>query len=121
MSHHHVLLHSWGKTPLKHMKCYKQLMGMRFCLDHKTFQWFKCFQEGREDVEDDLRSGRPKTTSNPELVDKVRNLLARDCQLTPRMTASELNVNKESKQSIITTDLGKRKICVNLCHTVCAR
>lgn len=41
-------------------------------------QWFKRFQEGREDVEGDPYRGWPKTTSNPELVGKACNLLTRE-------------------------------------------
>jgi hypothetical protein len=49
-------------------------------------------------------------TSNPKLADEMCNLLAgtADC----RMMVSELNMNNVSIRSIITTDLGKRKICV---------
>lgn len=59
-----------------------------------TFRWFKRFQEGREDVENKPRSGRPEMTVNPELVDKVSNLLTRDSRLTLRFMAGELNENK---------------------------
>jgi hypothetical protein len=41
----------------------------------------------------------------------VHKLLAKDYQLTFRIMANELNVNKESTRSIITMELGKRKNC----------
>jgi hypothetical protein len=60
-------------------------------------------------VEDDPHHGRLNMTSNTEFVDKVCNLPTRDCQLIYRLTASEVNVNKETIRS---TDLRKRKIYV---------
>jgi hypothetical protein len=64
-------------------------------------------------VENDHHCGQLKITSNAELVDKVCSFLVRDHQLTCKSMASELNVNKESIMSIITTDLGKWTIYSN--------
>jgi hypothetical protein len=61
----------------------------------QTFWWFKCFQEVREDVEDDPNGGQLKMTSNQELVDRGHNLLTGDHWLILRMMLSELNVSKE--------------------------
>ncbi|KOC63099.1 Putative uncharacterized protein FLJ37770, partial [Habropoda laboriosa] len=78
----------------------------------QTFRWFKRFNNGRNDIEDDARSGRLRTTSNPpELVGKVRDLLKNDASLTHRMIADEFEADKESIRSIITRKLGKRKVC----------
>jgi hypothetical protein len=53
---------------------------------------------------------KPKTAPKSELVDNVHALLETDRRLTLTMIASKVNVNKVSVRSIITTDLGKRKI-----------
>jgi hypothetical protein len=71
-------------------------------------------------VEGDPCSGQPKTPSNPELVDKVSNLLTRDHWQMLKMVESELHVIKELIRSIIITDFGKRMMCMkfvpyNLC------
>jgi hypothetical protein len=39
------------------------------------FEWHKWFKEGRKNVEDDERSGRPRSDRTDENVEKVRNLL----------------------------------------------
>jgi hypothetical protein len=41
----------------------------------QTFQWFKHFQEGRQDVKNDPRSGRPKMTTNPKFGERCINYL----------------------------------------------
>ena len=43
-----------------------------------VFEWYRRFQEGREDVQDDPRSGQPKTQRTDANVDRVRNLLCSD-------------------------------------------
>jgi hypothetical protein len=37
-------------------------------------EWYKRFQDGREDVEDDERSGRPSTSIMDENVKKVEKI-----------------------------------------------
>jgi len=36
-----------------------------------VFKWHKAFKEGRENVEDDPRSGRPTSSTNDENVEVV--------------------------------------------------
>jgi hypothetical protein len=45
------------------------------------------YSEGREDLEDDPRSGLPSTARNSERVSKVRELMRRDCPIpvTPKL------------------------------------
>jgi transposase len=62
-----------------------------------VFEWHRRFREGREDVQDDPRSGQPKTHRT-------------DRRLGVRLIAEELNMNRETGRQIITEDLGMRKI-----------
>ena len=48
----------------------------------RVFEWHKRFVEGREDVEDDLKSGRPCTFTTDTNIEKVRQLVCSDCRLT---------------------------------------
>ena len=41
----------------------------------KTFEWHKRFIEGREDINDDSRAGRPSTSRSLEMVAKVRKII----------------------------------------------
>ena len=83
---------------------------LRTCL----FEWHRRFNEGREKVEDDHRSGRPSTSRTDENVERVRQKVRSDRRLTVRMRADELGINNERVWRIITEDLGMRKICAKM-------
>jgi len=46
-----------------------------------VFEWHRRFKEGREDVQDDPRSGQSKTQRTDANVDRVRTLLRSDRRL----------------------------------------
>ena len=46
-----------------------------------VFKWHKAFKEGRENVEDDPRSGRPISSTNDENVEVVRTVMVKDRRL----------------------------------------
>ncbi|KAJ4446455.1 hypothetical protein ANN_13151 [Periplaneta americana] len=73
-----------------------------------VYEWFERFREGKETIEDEPRSGPPSTSRTPEMIEKVRQMLAQDRRLTLRLIAEELDI---SKDAIVRDDLGKRKIC----------
>ena len=80
----------------------------------RLFKWHGRFKEGKEQVEDDHRSGRPSTSRADENVERVRQTVRSNRRLTVRMTAGELGMNSEKVWSIITEDLGMRKICTKM-------
>jgi hypothetical protein len=43
-----------------------------------VFEWQRHFKEGREDVQDDPRSGQPKTQRTDAMVNRVRILVRSD-------------------------------------------
>ena len=47
-----------------------------------VFLWYKRFKEGREDVEDDPRGGRPSTGRNESNADLVKKMAREDRRLT---------------------------------------
>ena len=103
-----------GKTPTEALKLLQEVYGdnttSRTCL----FEWHRRFKKGREEVEDDLRSGRPSTSRTEENVEHVRQKVQSNCRLTVRMIADELGMNSERVWRIITEDLGMRKICAKM-------
>ena len=72
------------------------------------------FKEGREEVEDDHRRGRPSTSGTDEDVEHVRQKAWSDRCLTVGMIADKLGMNSERVWRIITEDLGIRKICAKM-------
>ena len=63
-----------------------------------VFEWHRGFKEGREDVQDDPRSGQPKTQRSYANVDRVRTLVRR---LRVRVTAEELIMNRETVRQMV--------------------
>ena len=43
-----------------------------------VYKWIQRFREGREDLEDDPRAGRPTTSRNAEKIDAVQHLIDED-------------------------------------------
>jgi hypothetical protein len=65
-----------------------------------VFRWHKDFKEGRENVEDDPRSGRPLWATNYQNVEVVRAVMAKDHRLSVRMIAEETGLDKNSVRGI---------------------
>ena len=51
-----------GKTPTEALKLLQQVYGDDMMSRTRLFEWHWRFKEGREEVEDDHRSGRPSTS-----------------------------------------------------------
>jgi len=80
----------------------------------QVFRWHKSFLEGREQVEDKPRAGRPSTSNTEDNVERVRSLVRSDRRLTLRVISSELNLNRFTVHQILTQDLGMRKVCAKM-------
>jgi len=75
-----------------------------------VFEWHMRFKEGREDMQDDPRSGQPKTQRTDANVDRVRTLVRSGRRLGVRVIAEEMNMDRETVRQIVKEDLGMRKI-----------
>ena len=76
--------------------------------------WYKAFLDGRQIVENELRSGRPCRSKTDENVTKVRAVVMSDRRLTVRMIVSELNLSHRTVHDILTEQLCMRQICAKL-------
>ena len=63
-----------------------------------VFKWQKAFKEGRENVEDDPRSGRPFSSTNDQNVEVVRAVMAKDRRMRVGMIAEETGLDKNAKR-----------------------
>ena len=84
------------------MKSYKGLM------ESIPYPGHNSFLEGREQVEDEPRAGRPSISKMDDSVERVRSLVRSDLRLTLRMISSELNLNGFTVHQILTQDLDMR-------------
>ena len=82
------------------------------CLSRTTvFEWYKRFKSGRESLDDDLRTGRPSTSSTEENVERVQAAVVSNPKVSIETLAEQLHISEGSVHKILTDDLGKRKIC----------
>ena len=51
----------------------------------QVYTWFTQFKNGREDLNGDLRPGRPEVSNRAELVEKVREIIGIDANFTARI------------------------------------
>ncbi|XP_033221176.1 protein GVQW3-like [Belonocnema kinseyi] len=77
-------------------------------------RWHKAFLEGRTDVADEQRSGRPTTARTDANVERVQKLLDTDHRLGIRQIADTLDISTFAVHGIITQDLAMRKVCAKL-------
>ena len=80
----------------------------------RVFEWHKRFTEGREDVEDDPKSGKPCTSTTDINIEKVWQLVRSDRRLTIRITANKVGMDKETVHIFLVDTLGMRKVCAKM-------
>ena len=100
-----------SKSAVKTIKLINKAYGGTAMSRANVYRWYARFQDGREDVKDDARSGRPLTARTDENVGSVHRLLTEDHCTTLQVIADHLNIGKETVCRIVTKDLEKRKIC----------
>ena len=100
-----------GKKFAETYELIKKVYGDDCMSRTQVYTWFTQFKNGRGDLNDDPRPGRPEASNRAELVDKVREIIAIDTNFTVRMLAEELNSSYCTIYTILTEDLSKRKVC----------
>lgn len=75
-----------------------------------VYEWYKRFQDGRENVEDDERSGRPSTSTTDENVEKVRAMVMNDRRITIREVADDVGISIGSCHDIFANILGMKRV-----------
>ena len=103
-----------GKKPTECVEMLHIVYGDDCMSCARVFEWHKRFKSGREDVEDDPKSGRPSTSTTADNIDRENRMVRGDRRLTVRMIAYELGMNKETVRTILTEDLGMRKVCAKM-------
>ncbi|KAJ8937898.1 hypothetical protein NQ318_001671 [Aromia moschata] len=95
----------------------KKAFGVDCLSDRQIFRWHKAFAEGREDVNDDNRAGRPSTSSSDDNVKRVRDLLNTDRRLSVRLISETLDITKTFVHEIVSKSLGMRKHIIHISNT----
>ena len=88
----------------------KEAFGEQALSQARTFEWCKCFKDGRESVEDDKHSGRSSTCTTPEMIAKVREVILEDRRQTIHDVCNRIGLSYGSCQRILADELNMRRI-----------
>ncbi|UYV71165.1 hypothetical protein LAZ67_8001971, partial [Cordylochernes scorpioides] len=75
-----------------------------------VYLWYEMFSEGREDVNDEERAGRPSTSTTDEKINEVEKMILANHRITVREVSENLNISIGSCHSIFINDLGMRLV-----------
>jgi len=100
-----------GKIATENLQMVNAAYGDQALSRSNVFRWYGWFRDGREDTEDDPRSGRPTERRNDNNIGKISPLLLQNGHISLRMLADEVNIGKDAVRKIVVADLPKRKIC----------
>ncbi|UYV78687.1 hypothetical protein LAZ67_16002391, partial [Cordylochernes scorpioides] len=75
-----------------------------------VYRWYKMFSEGREDMNDEVRAGRPSTSTTDEKINEVEKMILANRRITVREVAEDLNISIGSCHSIFINDFGMRRV-----------
>ena len=103
-----------GKTATETLKMLRDVYEDSSMSRTRVSEWHKRFVEGREDVEDDPKSGRPCTSITDTNIEKVRQFVRIDRRLTIRVITDEVGMDKETVSTILVDTLGMRKVCTTI-------
>ncbi|PNF20350.1 Mariner Mos1 transposase [Cryptotermes secundus] len=98
------------------IKCYKvcemltKAYGESVMSKTRVYEWYKRFQDGREDVADDERPGRPSTSTTDENVEKVKAMIMNDRRITIREVADDVGISIGSCHEIFSNVLGMKRV-----------
>ncbi|XP_076546698.1 protein GVQW3-like [Osmia lignaria lignaria] len=80
----------------------------------KTYEWYKAFKKGREEVQDSPRSGRPSMVSTDENVEKIKKMVIDNRRLSVREVSRDVEMSHMSVHNILTEVLGMRRVVARL-------
>ena len=73
-------------------------------------EWYNRFKDGSTSVDSEPRHGRPLTSRNDNVINQVRTLVMQDHRITVWELADEVGVSIGSKHTILTVNLGLRRV-----------
>lgn len=102
------------KRGLSYQECHEEMFGAfgKECPSLSTvFRWYKEFQRGNYNLDDEERPGRPITSRTQEKIDAVRKLITIDRRITCRQIEEILHIGASTLNSILHEDLKVKKLC----------
>ncbi|XP_059542710.1 protein GVQW3-like [Myotis daubentonii] len=99
-----------NKSPSETHSFFKRSLWEEVMPRAGVFDWHTRLDEGQEDVRDDARSGCPLTHRTDDNSQKVKDLVCSSSQLTVRMMAEKLTLDKETVRFTLKENLNMRKV-----------
>ena len=93
-----------GKTATECYEMLKTAFGEQAMGRSQTFHWFSRFKAGRTSTDGDERSGRPVSSSMPEMIERVRQIICEDC-CTIDEVSMLVGISHGTCHKILTQDL----------------
>ncbi len=90
-----------GHTPIQCWRQLHQAFGTDTFSKNTVCTWHKTFSQGRDQVRDLARPGRPKSTRTDEAVQQVRDQLQADRRKTVRQMSEDTGINKTTLHTIL--------------------
>ncbi|XP_067120045.1 protein GVQW3-like [Centruroides vittatus] len=101
-----------GDTQAETICKIQQAFGDDAMSNTRIKEWYNCFKDGCTSVDSELRSGTPSTSQNDTVIEQVQTLVMVDHHITVRELANETRVSIGSVHSILTKDLGMKRVSV---------
>jgi hypothetical protein len=95
-----------GKTATETAEMVRAVYGDEALMRPDIFPWYGRFHEGREDVQNDPRSGRPSEFRADGNIENLRQLLLQNRHLSLRMILDEPDINEDNVRKIVVEGLG---------------
>lgn len=75
-----------------------------------VFKWHKRFGDGKDNLEDDEREGRPSFRESDAIKNEVLNVINSDLRLTVREVADKCDISKTTAHHILAND-NMNRVC----------
>jgi len=99
-----------GKAPKEIHAILKETLEEHATSYATVKNWVAQIRRGDFSTCDAPRSGRPKTVTNPEIIDQIHELILEDRRISAKSIAEQLGISRERVGSIIHEDLDMRKL-----------
>jgi len=99
-----------GKTTAECYEMLKTAFGEQAMGHSQTFQWFSRFKAGRTSIDDDERSVRPVSSSTPEMIERVHQIIHKDRHLTINEVSMLVGISHGTCHKILTEDLKMQRV-----------
>ena len=99
-----------GKPATECYGMFKTAFGEQARGRSQTFQWFFRFKAGSTSIDDDERSGRPVSSSTPEMFERMRQIIREDRRLTIDEVSMLVGISHGTCHTIFTEHLKMRRV-----------